>query len=97
MEYPSLGGVQEKVSTEVSLGKNRIFLTSLFHMFNIILPLVSSLVEMKQDFQIPFGENLMVAEVEVVMNLNDVVAFDPMAVQTLASSLDASSLSYPGI
>ena len=32
MEYPSLGGVQEKVSTEVSLGKNRIFLTSLYHM-----------------------------------------------------------------
>ena len=95
MEYPSLGGVQEKVSTEVSLGKNRIFLTSLFHMFNIILPLISSLVEMKHDFQIPFGENLMV--MEVVMNLNDIVAFDSKDVQTLASSLDASSLSYPGI
>ena len=97
MEYPSLGGVQEKVSTEVSLGKNRIFLTSLFHMFNIILPLVSSLVEMKHDFQIPFGENLMVVAMVVVMNLNDNVAFDPKAVQTLASNLDASSLSYPGI
>ena len=34
---------------------------------------------------------------EVVMNLNDIVAFDPKAVQTLASNLDASSLSYPGI
>ena len=49
------------------------------------------------DFQTPFGENLMVAVVEVVMNLNDNVAFDPKAVQTLASNLDASSLSYPGI
>ena len=97
MEYPSLGGVQEKVSTEVSLGKKQIFLTSLSHMLNIILPLVSSLVEMKQDFQIPFGENLMVAVVEVVMSLIDIVAFDPKAVQTLASNLDASSLSYPGI
>ena len=52
---------------------------------------------MMHDFQIPFGENLMVAEVEVVMNLNDNVAFDPKAVQTLASNLDANSLSYPGI
>ena len=51
------------------------------------------------DFQIPFGENLMVVVVvmEVEMNLNDIVAFDPKAVQTLASKLDASSLSYPGI
>ena len=51
------------------------------------------------DFQIPFGENLMVVVVvmEVEMNLNDIVAFDPKAVQTLASNLDASSLSYPGI
>ena len=36
-------------------------------------------------------------EVVVVMNLNDIVAFDPKAVQTLASNSDASSLSYPGI
>ena len=36
-------------------------------------------------------------EVVVAMNLNDIVAFDPKAVQTLASTLDASSLSYPGI
>ena len=52
------------------------------------------------DFQIPFGENLMVVVemvMEVEMNLNDIVAFDPKAVQTLASNLDASSLSYPGI
>ena len=50
--------------------------------------------------QIPCGENRMVeveVVMEVVMNLNDIVAFDPKAVQTLASNLDASSLSYPGI
>ena len=66
-----------------------------------ILALVSSLEDiMIHHLQIPCGENRMVeveVVMEVVMNLNDIVAFDPKAVQTLASNLDASSLSYPGI
>ena len=49
MEYPSLGGVQEKVSTEVSLGKNRIFLISLFHMIWFKFYFKATLIEVIVD------------------------------------------------